>query len=214
MQAWQPPTGPHPTPPRKVNPWLPIGAIAGVLILVLGSIGIWAATKEDSPSTPPTPTASSTTTTEETTTEETTTTDNNTYERRLINMLPPGYSSTACKPVDPVPDALATVDCTKNSTPGGPAASRYSIFSDVPTLNKHFDQSIKEDQLTQCPGSGIESPTQWHYNATPTKQEGQIACGTYQNNPDVVWTKESDFLLGDVQGPKLDELHQWWLQYG
>jgi serine/threonine kinase PknH len=81
-------------------------------------------------------------------------------------------------------------------------------------MAKHFKAAMGEDsQLVQCPGTGVDSPTTWHYNATPDKVAGSIACGAYKNNPDVTWTKDSDLLLGDAQATNLDDLHQWWLKY-
>ena len=63
-------------------------------------------------------------------------------------------------------------------------------------------------------GSGIDSPTTWHYTDTPDKVEGRIACGTYNNGPDLVWSKNSDLLLADARSPNMDDLHKWWLEYG
>ena len=48
----------------------------------------------------------------------------------------------------------------------------------------------------------------------PRQVEGRIACGTYNNGPDLVWSKNSDLLLADAQGPNMDDLHKWWLKYG
>jgi rhodanese-related sulfurtransferase len=50
-----------------------------------------------------------------------------------------------------------------------------------------------------CPGSGIDSPTTWHYTDTPANVEGRIACGTYNNGPDLVWSKNADLLLVDIR---------------
>ena len=89
---------------------------------------------------------------------------------------------------------------TTPTTPGGPANARYSLFADQATLDSHFDGAIKENsELFQCPGSGIDSPTTWHYTETPENVEGRIACGTYNNGPDLVWSKNSDLLLADAQ---------------
>jgi hypothetical protein len=110
---------------------------------------------------------------------------------------------------------LATVDCTAPTTPGGPANARYSLFADQATVDAHFDGAIKENsELFRCPGSDLDSPTTWHYTATPERVEGQIACGTYNNGPDLVWSKNSDLLLADAQSPNMDDLHKWWLEYG
>jgi serine/threonine-protein kinase len=131
-------------------------------------------------------------------------------------MLPAGYDNDTCQEVHPpATGALATVDCAQTSTPGGPANARYSLFADQPTLDSHFDDAIKENSaLFQCPGSGIDSPTTWHYTDTPAKVEGRIACGTYDNRSDLVWSKNTDLLLADAQGPSMDDLHKWWLKYG
>jgi serine/threonine kinase PknH len=206
--AWTPPQ----QPPNKSKVWIPIAAVGGLLFLILGALGIWLIVKPGSSSTPAAPTTSETTTTQRTTTSALA----NTYTRRLLNMLPPGYSGSACEPVDPpVTDALATADCSKSSLPGGPASSRYSLFADIDTLNAHFEAGIKEDsELLQCPGSGIASPTTWHYDATPNLSAGKVACGTYKGNGDIVWTKESDLLLGDAEAAKLDDVHDWWLKNG
>jgi hypothetical protein len=134
---------------------------------------------------------------------------------RLLNLLPHGYGPGACKPIDPVTDALATVDCDKNTEPGGPDVARYSLFPDRTTLDKHFDSATKEDdEMVMCPGASVQSPTTWHYTSTPDNVEGQVACGTYKGGPDVLWTRNTDLLLADGQGPDLGALHQWWLKYG
>jgi serine/threonine-protein kinase len=131
-------------------------------------------------------------------------------------LLPPGYDNAACQEVHPpATGALATVDCGQSSTPGGPSNARYSLFADQATLDAHFDGAVKENsELFQCPGSGIDSPTTWHYTKTPANVEGRIACGTYNNGPDLVWSKNSDLLLADAQSPNMDDLHKWWLKYG
>jgi serine/threonine kinase PknH len=221
---WMPPSGPG---PGKRNPWIPIGIAAAAIALVgLGGFGVWLVVKPSSstPQSMPTMSTTASMTTTRTTSSTPATTGGTTAttggtaadDSRLLNLLPSGFASNVCQPVHPpVTDALATVDCDQNSSPGGPASSRYSLFADLDTLNKHYQQSIKADsQLVQCPGSGVDSPTTWHYKSTPDVVAGQVACGTYQNNPDVTWTKESDLVIGDAQGPKLDELHQWWLNYG
>jgi serine/threonine-protein kinase len=203
-------------------PWIPIVAAAVVFVVVLGALGIWWLVKPgESSSSGGTTTATTTSTTEPETTRTrpsrtTTAAPSQSFGSKLMALLPPGYGSEACKEAHPpAPGALATVDCTAPSTPGGPANARYSLFADQATLDSHFDAAIGENStLVQCPGSGVDSPTTWHYTDTPANVEGRIACGTYNNNPDVTWTKNSDLLLADAQGPNLDDLHNWWLKYG
>lgn len=109
----------------------------------------------------------------------------------------------------------ATVDCSQTNVPTGPKVARYSIFVDQETLDQHFKEAIAQNsELVKCPGSDLDSPTAWNYNANPDEVGGQVACGTYDGNPDVTWTKDADLLLADAQGPNLDDLHNWWNEYG
>ncbi|WP_231750824.1 hypothetical protein [Mycobacterium sp. NAZ190054] len=110
---------------------------------------------------------------------------------------------------------MATVDCTQAITPGGPAFTRYSLFGDKATLDAAFEQAVRvNSELLECPGSGVESPSTWHYTETPDQVAGQIACGTYNDNADVVWTHDENLVLADAQGADLEELHNWWLEFG
>ena len=131
-------------------------------------------------------------------------------------MLPQGYDPGVCRPVlPPVPGALATADCGQSTLPGGPAASRYSLFGDQGTLRANFEDAIAgNSELFPCPNSERDSPTTWHYTDTPGKVEGSIACGLYEGGPDISWTKNDGLLLGNAQGATIEELHQWWLAYG
>jgi serine/threonine-protein kinase len=220
---WTTAPPPPPGPPRPGNkvPWIPIAAAAGVFVLVLGALGIWWLVKPgDSSSSGPTTTTTETTEPSETATRSPRTTTTNespqSFDSKLMAVLPAGYDGAACEAVHPpATGAVATVDCGQASTPGGPANARYSLFADQETLDSHFDVAIKENsELFQCPGSGIDSPTTWHYTDTPAKVEGRIACGTYNYGPDLVWSKNSDLLLADAQSPNMDDLHKWWLKYG
>jgi serine/threonine kinase PknH len=219
MWTTAPPPGP-PGPPRqgKGVPWVPLAAAAGVFVLVLGALGIWFLVKpDDSISSGPIDTTTRTTSEETETSGRTPrTTTTQPFDSKLMALLPAGYGGDACKPVHPpATGALATVDCGPPTTPGGPASARYSLFADEATLDSHFQDGLKAyDQMQKCPGSDLDSPTGWHYNATPEKVEGQVACGTYKGNGDVFWSHNGDLLLGDAQGPSLEEVHKWWLQYG
>ncbi len=211
-----PPQARPPQPPKKKTPWLPIAAAAGVLALVLAAVGIFVMVKPDQ-DTGAAPTTSTTSTrTSERATRTSRAPDPATLQERLFGMLPQGYDPGVCQPVDPpVPGALATVDCGPSSLPGGPVSARYSTFPDQGALRANFDEAIGETaELMPCPNSTADSPTTWHYTDTPQKAEGSIACGTYNDGPDLTWTKNDDLLLGNAQSPNMDELHQWWLAYG
>jgi serine/threonine kinase PknH len=133
---------------------------------------------------------------------------------KLYAVLPPGYNSTLCGPSDdPSPQALATVDCGQLGVPDGPASARFSLFADANALAGRFQDGVNGNAISQCPDS-IDSPTSWHYAATPAFSAGSLACGTHDNEPALTWTKDDVLLLGDVRGPSLDNLYGWWLSLG
>ena len=212
-----PPGGPPAPPGGKRTMWIPLAAAGGVFVLVLGALGAWWAFNRDDSASQGGPT--DTTTTGETTTSTTpgTTTSEKpeSVDSQLLALLPSGYDSGTCEPVHPpATGALATVDCGETNLPTGPTIARYSLFADQATLDEHFKDAIAQNsELVKCPGSDLDSPATWHYNANPDEVAGQIACGTYKDNPDVTWTKNADLLLADAQGPNLDELHKWWNDY-
>lgn len=216
----QPPNAPG---PGKKTAWVPIAAAAGVFVLVIAALGVFWLVKPDDTTAAPATTAAPTSTRGPVETTETTepagSTESEsagTLENRLLGMLPRDYAPGTCQVVHPpVTGALATVDCGPATSPGGPAASRYSLFADQGALSGHFDDAIKGDsELLQCPGSGIDSPTTWHYTDSAQRAEGSIACGTYADGPDITWTKNSDLMIGNIQAPDMEQLHQWWLAYG
>jgi serine/threonine-protein kinase len=133
---------------------------------------------------------------------------------KLYSVLPPGYNSTLCGPsANPSPQALATVDCGQLDQASGPTSARFSLFADANSLASQFQDGVNEAAVSQCPGS-IDTPRSWHYDATPAFSAGSLACGTRNNVPDLMWTKNDVLLLGDVQGADLDSLYGWWLSLG
>jgi hypothetical protein len=133
---------------------------------------------------------------------------------KLYSVLPPGYNSTLCGPSDsPSPQALATVDCGQLDQATGPTSAHFSLFADTNALASQFQEGVNADAVSQCPGS-IDSPRSWHYDATPAFSAGSLACGTHNDVPDLMWTKNDVLLLGDVQGQSLDNLYGWWLSLG
>jgi serine/threonine kinase PknH len=212
---WNAPPPGRPAQPKKKSPWPLIGAAAGVVPLVLAALGVfWLVQPDDNTASPTTSATEAPETTERTT--RTRTPDPATMQDRLFGMLPQGYDRGVCQAVQPpVSGSLATVDCGPSSMPGGPVASRYSIFPDQGALRANFDSAIGETAvLLPCPNNTADSPTTWHYTDTPQKAEGSIACGTYNDGPDITWTKNDGLLLGNAQGPNMEEMHQWWLAYG
>jgi len=212
--SWPPPPPPGGTPPGQKpkggskGPLIAIGALVGVLLLTLAAIGIFFLVKSDDKKAGPTmPTAStsktperSTTTRTRTTTEPTPTEDPGSFQAKLMALIPDGYPTSVCEAASPPsPGALATIDCKKSVQPGGPEAARYSIFADKDQLILHFNESLKEDdEVQRCPGADADSPIDWNFKAKPDVVAGQVACGTYQGNADVLWMLRR---FGLEQGP-------------
>ncbi|OBK79495.1 serine/threonine-protein kinase [Mycobacterium sp. 1274761.0] len=215
---WNTPTPGAPKP--KSTTWIPLAAAAAVFVLVLGALGAWWLVKKDDSSN--TSAASSTSSTKATTTKTRPTRTSappvnaEPFDAKLLSALPDSYDPGACKPAHPpATGALATVDCGETNVPTGPKAARYSLFADKDTLDQHFTDAIAQNsELVKCPGSDLDSPTAWHYNANPDEVAGQVACGTYDGNPDITWTKDADLVLADAQGPNLEDLHKWWNDVG
>jgi serine/threonine-protein kinase len=169
------------------------------------------------------PTASTSKTSERSTATRTRTTTTTTppldnpdsFQAKLMALIPAGYPTSVCEAASPPsPGALATIDCAKSVQPGGPEAARYSIFADKDQLILHFNESLKEnDETLRCPGADADSPIDWNFKSKPDEVAGQVACGTYQGNADVMWTQYDALMLADVQSTNMDELHTWWLNY-
>jgi Hsp70 protein len=220
MPTEQPPAG-RPTNPMKRWIIVGAGAIAVILVAVIVIFATGVFNKGAKPSPSSVASASSTTSAASSTTSAiasasaspTSTGQLAGNDLQLFGLLPRGYRSSSCTAVSPpLTGALSTLDCNQNSFPGGPANARYSLFADANALATNFQKSMGEDTLMPCPG-GTDSPGTWHYDATPNQTAGSIACGTYKGTPDVMWTKDSQLILGAAEGPNLNDLHQWWLKY-
>jgi serine/threonine kinase PknH len=210
----------QPPAKSKRNPWPIIAAAAAlVTVLVIAAIGISMVMGGDhnKPQAHTTTTPAPTTTTSRVTT---TTTPAGDPQSKLPTLLPAGYPSGTCTPTTPKPnsiwvDAIAMVDCGQNTNPGGPSRAVYGLFANSDALKKAFNDDIAAGQLMNCPGGG-PSPDSWHYDKTPTVTAGMVACATYKDHPNVVWTNEAKLMLSDAFGdpPAMEDLHGWWEKYG
>jgi hypothetical protein len=229
--AWPPPVPPPPplgaTPPGQKpkgnkGPLIAVGALVGVAVLVLGAIGIFFLVKDDDNKAGPTMTTASPTKSPERSsptrtriTDPTPTENPDSFQAKLMALIPTGYPTSVCQAASPPsPGALATIDCDKSVQPGGPEAARYSIFADKDQLTLHFNESLKENEETlRCPGADADSPIDWNFKANPDEVAGQVACGSYKGNADIMWTQYDQLLLADVQSTDMNALHDWWLNY-
>lgn len=227
------PRQPSDTPVRRTDrARLVAGAVALAALAVLGAVG---ATLAGTPApggssaisvenVATTTNSSETTTSSDTSTSATTSTSTSTTTSpptpiptpldNLYRVTPPGYNATSCGPSDdPTPGALATVDCGAPEGASGPTNARFSLFADAKGLASQFQDGVNSDAVSQCPGS-IDSPRSWSYPDTPAFNAGSLVCGTHNNAPVLMWTKDDVLLLGQVQGPDLSTLYGWWLSLG
>jgi hypothetical protein len=187
-----------PVRPNGIRPGLIAAAVAGVALVALAVWFLWPAGDTDSVNA--------------TAAAPTSTVDADGLER-LKAVLPPGYSSDACRPVEATKDAVAMVDCTQNADVGGPATATYTLMKDGDALSAAMDNAVADAKIVNCPGN-IQSPGPWRRNATPTKVAGTLVCGLPQGKPLVAWTNDAELLLSVVragpEGPTLDQLYKWW----
>ncbi len=198
------------SPPRKRNRW-PIVAAAALVVVAVCAVGIWLVLK---PSSQPHPKANTRKTAPSSTAAP------NDDQARLISLLPPGYLAGTCTPATPESgsiwvNAAVMVTCGQNTQPGGPSHATYGLFPTPDRLKRAFNDDIANVSLVNCPGEG-RSPVSWHYDETPNEMAGLIACGTYNNHPNVIWTNEEKLMLSDVSGDPatIKDLHTWWDAYG
>jgi serine/threonine kinase PknH len=219
QQPGSPTSWPQAPSPAKRSPWPIVAGVAAlVVVLVIAAIGITMLNKKSDKPTPTTPQAAPITTTSSTTS----VVPSNDPQSKLQGLVPKGYPMGTCTSTTPSAnsiwvDAVAMVKCGQNSSQGGPVKAIYGLFSNAAALKKAFDADIgaANVQLMNCPGQG-PSPDGWHYKNSPNKTAGMIACATYKNQPNVIWSNESKLMLADVFGNPvtIEDLHQWWGKNG
>jgi hypothetical protein len=132
---------------------------------------------------------------------------------RLLRAVPRGYGPQACEPSDAVGEAVARVSCAKNTDPGGPDTSTYTLYPDRAALDAAFESLVTSSQVVICPGR-IQSPGPWRRNATPDKISGTLLCALDHDRPTVSWTDVDELFIGTVKsgpaGPTFDQLYSWW----
>jgi serine/threonine kinase PknH len=176
-----------------------LGAVSLAIVVVGGLIYWLVRPSSDTESAPPSPAPTTTTPGPET--------------DRLLGLVPAGYSSDACTPVNTPKDALAQVNCVRNTDPGGPMTATYTLVDDKAALDAALNGIMQASTRVNCPGN-IQSPGPWRRNATPDKVSGVLFCGIQDGRPTVAWSDESRLVVGKAQsgqqGPTFDELYAWW----
>lgn len=204
---------------------LVIGALVLLVALGVGGLGIWLITRHPGDttagSTSATTTVSAGTSTATSTVTAPSTPAGTSAEQRLLNTIPAGYPVGACKPttvqhVGTVWEgAQAILECEQNTQEGGPKLSFYGLFPDVTSLQNAFAANINVMTLVVCPDSEPSdppAPVPWHYTNDPDTEAGKIACGTFKNHSNVVWSNYDKLILNDVRddATAMADLYTWW----
>lgn len=135
-------------------------------------------------------------------------------EQKLYGLLSKGYTPQDCHLLAPAGNQTASLSCDVNADPGGPFGSTYALYRDPGALQAAFFAAIGDSTLVPCPGVN-QSPTVWHLQGAPDQTAGSIACSDNGHLSEVLWTKNSDLLLGRVDSvDEIPRLYQWWLQEG
>jgi hypothetical protein len=132
----------------------------------------------------------------------------------LAATLSKGYGLNNCTAQNLTSGELAALTCGQSPDPGGPVQAKYILFSTGDDLAGSFKASIKDDTLTTCGDAG-QSPTTWHQGSA-TSSAGQVACGTYQNGAEIIWTTDAKNVLSYIRASNNDvpTLYQWWRANG
>ncbi|WP_156296150.1 serine/threonine-protein kinase [Mycobacterium paragordonae] len=196
---------------RLRNPWVLIGAIVLVVLLLLAAQGIRLSLRPSPTAAPRTTTVAPTTTTSAAAPAM----GSADALARLLSLLPLGYAPGACKPFLPPKDALARVICDKNIDPGGPNRAVFTVFGETETLRQFFDGLLRTDIMVNCPDEA-KSPAEWHHADSP-QIGGRAFCAVQDSSPSLVWTNEAQLMIaltqGDPQGPTLEQLDAWWKKH-
>ncbi|SPM38927.1 hypothetical protein MNAB215_1108 [Mycobacterium numidiamassiliense] len=132
----------------------------------------------------------------------------------LAATLSKGYGLNNCTPQNIINGELASLACGQSPDPSGPVQAKYILFTNGGNLATVFKNSIKDDVLTACGDQG-QSPTSWHQGSSTTSA-GSVACGTYQNGAEIIWTNDAKNILSYIRASNTDvgSLFQWWRANG
>jgi hypothetical protein len=143
------------------------------------------------------------------------TTGNPSDVNTLAGSLSKGYGLGNCTPQNISSGQLAALTCGQSPDPSGPVQAKYFLYSNGDDLASSFKASIKDDVLTACGDSG-QSPNTWHHHGNSTTNAGSVACGTYQNGAEIIWTTDATKVLSYFRASNTDvpSLYQWWRANG
>ncbi|WAC91056.1 serine/threonine protein kinase [Mycobacterium sp. Aquia_213] len=131
----------------------------------------------------------------------------------LASALSKGYGLNNCTTQAVPSGALAYLLCGPSPDPGGPILGKYFLFGDGSALMSSFQRVIGGDALSNC--GDASSPTPWHQGSSTTNA-GSVACGTFQNHAEIIWTNDAKNMLGVIRaaGNDVAALYKWWRDNG
>ena len=131
----------------------------------------------------------------------------------LANALSKGYGLNNCTAQAVPTGARAYLQCGQSPDPSGPILGKYFLFSNGNDLSGSFKAVIAGDSLSNC--GDASSPTPWHQGSSTTSA-GSVACGTFQNHAEIIWTNDAKNVLGVIRASSGDvlSLYQWWRNNG
>lgn len=133
----------------------------------------------------------------------------------LAASLSKGYGLNTCTAAKLGTNQLAALACGQNPDPSGPVQAKYYLFSTTDAMDVFFNANIQEDVLTTCGTDSTPSPSPWHQGGAGSNA-GQMACGTYQNAAEIIWTNDTKHVMSYIRGQNGDAsaLYQWWQANG
>ena len=131
----------------------------------------------------------------------------------LASSLSKGYGLNNCTPQNLTAGELAALTCGQSPDPSGPVLAKYVLFGNSGDLTSMFTHSINEDVLANC--GDAKSPNVWHQGSS-ADTAGRMACGTYQNQAEIIWTTDTKSVLSYIRASNGDvpSLYQWWRANG
>ncbi len=132
----------------------------------------------------------------------------------LAASMSKGYGLNNCTAATISGNQRAALICGQNPDPSGPVQAKYYLFAGADAMNAFFETNIKEDVLSACGNANTKSPSPWHRGSTTNA--GQMACGTYQNAAEIIWTNDAKNVVSYIRGSGSDAsaLYQWWQSNG
>lgn len=134
---------------------------------------------------------------------------------KLMGLLAKGYGPNNCKAMPTEWEGqLAKVECQVNDDPAGPDWAMFVLYGNPNDLKSDFKGAVAQDETMPCEPGGDPKPHTWSYGQNSNEIAGWVACGTFNDTSEIIWTDNAKGTLGVIEGRDLDALHKWWQTNG